>query len=522
MATTIITSPDTVASAYREIIWETTSDREAGNIGTVTGIVNNGGFAQFNVVAGHGILVGDVVEPSINTLPIYSVKQTVTAVTATSITTDFVYSGSATPGTVTRINSNMQVNGRIFKMNTTVLTITGAGINGDNTVFTTSTAHGLKVGEVVRITGTTSYNGNHIVVVVSSATIFQVVFVYVASETGDVVTGKFIGETSRKSIFDGVNIAYRFNFANYLQTELSSNNFGIGATGFQTDHDESLFEYVVVFVEQFDDVDGYLQDQESTFGTFKYATQITLQHQQTQNVTRFLQDTGSKQWLTNMPDLQKIRRDEHLQLAFITDMAGVRNRIRQYDSAGSTIANTISGSFTINNKRGILRVDVSGLMATCVKFDVRLLSTSDADRSELVTMTIDDRCVDDAKRIWWLNRDGGFDAYTFTGDVVEGVQSKQTTFQRLIQTGFAVSERGITTLGVDAMTIFEVFSSFVTDDQASWLSEIYTSPEVILQVGSNMIPIKVTATKQRTINGDALVQMSLKYVEANQLIIQGG
>jgi hypothetical protein len=182
----------------------------------------------------------------------------------------------------------------------------------------------------------------------------------------------------------------------------------------------------------------------------------------------------------------------------------------------------VSGSFTINNKRGILRIDVSGMMATCVKFDVRLLSTSNAERSELVTMTIDDTCVDDAKRIWWLNRDGGFDAYTFTGDVIEGVESRQTTFQRLIQTGFAVSERGITTLGVDAMTIFEVFGDFVTDDQASWLSEIYTSPEVILQVGTNMIPIKVTATKQRTINGDALVQMSLKYVEANQLIIQGG
>ena len=63
-------------------------------------------------------------------------------------------------------------------------------VSGDsNHIHITAPNHGLKEGDVIEISGTTSYNGKHIVTHVSAAASFQIRHTYVSSQTGTINRG---------------------------------------------------------------------------------------------------------------------------------------------------------------------------------------------------------------------------------------------------------------------------------------------------------------------------------------------
>ena len=149
-----------------------------------------------------------------------------------------------------------------------------------------------------------------------------------------------------------------------------------------------------------------------------------------------------------------------------------------------------------------------------------LLNVSNTIKSEVVQWFIDDRCHPDPKRIWFLNRAGEFDQFTYRGHKSESGANESTQYERLVEQGFAVQDRGSTTLGVTSKDATTVFSDFITEEQWVWLRELYSSPEIYEQVGTEFRPITLTNRNVRGPRGDNLIQLQLSYVPSNDNIIQ--
>lgn len=72
---------------------------------------------------------------------------------------------------------------QLMRNDTTVKTITNIGNGSPEAIFGV-VAHGYEVGDIVEITGTTSYNGYHIVTAINGVDVFEATIAYVANEAG--------------------------------------------------------------------------------------------------------------------------------------------------------------------------------------------------------------------------------------------------------------------------------------------------------------------------------------------------
>lgn len=92
-------------------------------------------------------------------------------------------------------------------------------------------------------------------------------------------------------------------------------------------------------------------------------------------------------------------------------------------------------------------------------------------------------------RLWWLNRLGAFDSYTFTLKDKRNVQINRNEFKKIYGTysvdgagggvwNYNMQERGRTTLSVNAQEGRMYQSNLLTELEALWMEELFTSPEV--------------------------------------------
>jgi len=260
-----------------------------------------------------------------------------------------------------------------------------------------------------------------------------------------------------------------------------------------------------------------------TTGNQIWAINSALQHQETQNLNAFIVDTTSKRFLTNRTT-QKLRRTETMQLHFVTNEASVRAKIVQKNSSGST---TSSGAFpgsaeTITDKTGIVLIDGSGMDATASTFEITLADSSLADISETVTITIDDSCSSEALRLKWVNPLGGIDSYTFNARKKEEIRFKSKTFEKVVEQGYALKDRGQTVLSVTGFDGVDLFSDILTNTELQWIGELGLSNNVWIDDG-NFVPMVVTSTKTKTIDTESKnFQAQFKLRKANDRITHRG
>ena len=260
-----------------------------------------------------------------------------------------------------------------------------------------------------------------------------------------------------------------------------------------------------------------------TTGNQIWAINSALQHQETQNLNAFIVDTTAKRFLTNRTT-QKLRRTETMQLHFVTNEASVKAKIVQKDSSGST---TSTGAFpgsaeTITDKTGIVLIDGSGMDATASTFEITLADSSLADISETVTITIDDSCSSEALRLKWVNPLGGIDAYTFNARKKEEIRFRSKTFEKVVEQGYALKDRGQTVLSVTAYDGMELFSDILTNTELQWIGELGLSNNVWIDDG-NFVPMVVTSTKTKTIDTESKnFQAQFKLRKANDRITHRG
>ena len=517
MAVTIFATPAAEVSGYRPIIWDVQSDRFGNEIIVVAIVTSTGGFADYTVPS-HPFVVGDIVTPEVGDATL-NVRQTITFVDANSIITDKAFSGSS-DGFITRTNDAFQIRGDVFAIiDEPVKSITKTESIGGSATFTVA-SHGYSPGDLVEITGTTSYNGTIEVLLIFGSDRFAIETAFVADETGSVQKYTVLGSKRVSAIQIGTDDIFRFNFQNSLRAAVSSDLAPTGANTIISPNVNSIRDYVTRFTEEFNDIEGLLQSKDEIFGDIKKVTNITLQHEEAQNLSVFLQDNSSKRFLTNVPDLYKLLRTGHLQLGFLTNLASVKFRLKQFDDTGAEISNVISGTSTITDKRGTLRIAISSMLALAVKFSVRILSASDLDRSEERTFVIDDNCFDNEVEIYFLNLLGAYDSFVFTGDRRESKRSRKTEFEKILPKTFTTQDRGITTLGVVSGKIFEIFGKFIDEETALWLEELESSPDVLQLKGTKYISLISIQFRGRSVDEPSIAMPRIRYELANTPIIQ--
>ena len=502
MSITIGTTPDQIASAYLDNIWKVTSDRFPDDDYSVSSVSDNGsGYCRYSA-AGHTFKVGDIISGSgFDPKVTYNVRQTVTAIAAGTVDTNVVFDGTDT-GTFTRDNQNFQILGELIQFGVnSILTISLIDLiilGGEERIrITTTTSHGYIVGDFVCLTGTTNYNNVYEVIDIVDSTNFTIIETFGGAETsGSVEKGDFIGSKRQKVDIDGTNFV--FNFKNFLETIMTFDFETLGQSNIITPNSNSLSDYMPLFTEEFDNIDGELTqyDKKAELATRQICNTI-VQQEETQDLTAFLTEGTTRRFLTNAPNPKNIFENDEEQLSFIAEASkSYKIRYEQFNSAGGSIGTTDTSLVAIQDNRGIVPINNNMWTSVVSKIDVWLINDAGTQKSEKRRFNILRACFFNPFPIYFLNRRGGFDLYTFTGDYLEAVNTSKPTYQKSLPEGFTPEDRGITVLSAEGRNRVEVFSGFLTRAEGIWLGELTTSIEAKWYDGTNLIPIIIINNKE--------------------------
>ena len=153
---------------------------------------------------------------------------------------------------------------------------------------------------------------------------------------------------------------------------------------------------------------------------------------------------------------------------------------------------------------------------------------------------IDDDCKGFEKiRVTWLNRLGAWDYYSFTKRNVRTVETQRTSYKQIsglynesvfMTHGYKGGQKTFYTNAKERVTLN---TDFVTESTATWLEELFTSPEVYIlnefstdgsegYINKYVQPVTITSstyTKQTRANDD-LLQYTLEIERSKNRVIQ--
>jgi len=269
---------------------------------------------------------------------------------------------------------------------------------------------------------------------------------------------------------------------------------------------------------------------ELTTSTVEYAWDGGLQYKEILSynpIDYAMNVTNKGKFLTSSPRTLKIRLDESSILtSFNTSIMGSstvkKGVFKTYNSANilqSTYSYNIGSTALtiaiINMGVGpvnLLSYQPSALPSTISYYTFELQDNSSARLSEIFRYNIDRDCYRyTQKRLKWKNRLGGWDYFTFnlrSDKTVEIERNNFNKFRNSLQTankyGYKIGDRGQTTYNVKAFDKEVLQSNWLSGDEAAWLEELFTSPEVYLIDGtlnSSSAELPVTVTNDNFVVG---------------------
>lgn len=456
MALTIEVSPDKFSALFRNIPInvEVSSTQFGDESYTATSVADNGIGKCRYTIGTHLVLNNGVVTGTGFATPKYNVRQNVITTAATFIDTDIDFISNDT-GTITRTNDNFQIRAEI------------------------RTEPGpVKIGDKI-------------------ATVIDV----------------------------GGNDRFRFNPANMLTSVISHDLEPVGGTNLITPNDNSILIYSIKYFEEFNDADGLLQQRGNITESIKFGLNATRQYLDAdQTLDEYVIDTVAEhKFLTNAPLTQKIALTEEAQLSFLFDVAGAaRIRAERYDGSGSlhdtiTLANVTPDTFRMIAPINDTLFDVATL-PDISKIIVWIIDASANQMTEKRTFVIDRQCPAHPVRFQFLNLLGGFDPYTFTGHRKETVRTQQIPFSKSLGLSFSIGDRGLSTLAVKSKFIREVRSDFLNEEDRIWLTELFTSTEIFIQEGTDLIPVVRSTVQMKFIDDGGLTQLRIRYEMPKRII----
>jgi len=219
--------------------------------------------------------------------------------------------------------------------------------------------------------------------------------------------------------------------------------------------------------------------------------------------------------MSNSPATQSFSPDEYLTLSFVDTTATVN----YYETGSLAYTRTIGSPVYYTLGISPLNFNTEPIIQNADVITVEVNSGSISKRYEL-----DTDCRDDSLRIAFINKYATWDYYTIHNPVRRITQIDKQVYEigstklNEEQTTFNVSNRGITQYFTDYKDEFEITTDSLTATESQWLRELFTSTEVFIQSGTDMIPINILNTSETISNNTARnknYQYTIRYQYAN-------
>jgi hypothetical protein len=134
-------------------------------------------------------------------------------------------------------------------------------------------------------------------------------------------------------------------------------------------------------------------------------------------------------------------------------------------------------------------------------------------------------CNERSTRLHWLNRLGGADAYTFSSK--KTIQQKnKSELAQVPQTWSyttpptTIYDRGLFKIAQEVTVEYEVESKFYSETEGAWIAELLSSPEVYLETSDGLVAVVITDSNITTTENDELLNVTISFVEANNISVQ--
>lgn len=302
-----------------------------------------------------------------------------------------------------------------------------------------------------------------------------------------------------------------FNIERVLQDYLTQ-DFNPAITDF-TPRTNSICSYYVEIRERYNTASDCIGDVTlqavGYTSSVKYAFNAAFQYDNFLdfNQTSHILEDAASQPLTDMPDGTLITLNDNFSMAFLHDYKVNYMELNTYDFNNALIdtyyltnpyALVASPSVTGHRSlaigvgpRNINNTDFDGspipaqpIIDSTVKYYTITLVTNNSP-SDPISITkrfdIDYRCSRfENYRLFWLNRLGEFDSYNFNLKSRRTVNVSRNTFTKKLANDYVLGDRGKTVSSVTANSQYTVNSNWMSEAEALWLEELFTSPDVRL------------------------------------------
>lgn len=222
--------------------------------------------------------------------------------------------------------------------------------------------------------------------------------------------------------------------------------------------------------------------------------------------TKYVTGAVTRKFLTNSPSRIKIPATDNFNLSFINNPSAPATTvcIHSFDRFNNQIETGIitipynPSLDTVHESVGVGPAQLAaasyasgrGYHSNVHWYQVWLRDSSDNRITEIKEFEVDNRCpLKYAYRLWWLNRLGGFDSIAVPLRHTRSVPVSRTTFEKRLPTGHTLLDRGESVIEVNARGNLVFNTNWITEDEARWLEELFTSPEVYLALPAQTSPV---------------------------------
>ena len=185
--------------------------------------------------------------------------------------------------------------------------------------------------------------------------------------------------------------------------------------------------------------------------------------------------------------------------------------------------------------------DWDTISSTAYRVRYVVKSFTGVEVSEKGSYVIDkEKCTTERLRVYWKNRKGGVDGYTFNSELQVSTNNKKKLSKRplgyrrsnseninsmgyLVNNTYGSDTRVVASTQMKANETISVTSKFHTTEQLTWLSEITTSPQIWIEntrTGNLNAVYSATSKMDTKPKGKSLGQMKLSLVMSNEILTQ--
>lgn len=270
----------------------------------------------------------------------------------------------------------------------------------------------------------------------------------------------------------------------------------------------------------------------TTFSAYTFNGVLQYEQVPTWNPNLYFPGDATRLFLTNQPRTGVYIKNttDRGTLSFCQlNLTGLSTSLVTYQNSGGTktykLAHTGITSQIVHLPSGIWNLNNIPNSGTTVNINTDYKYTLQVTAgagvyTEALLYLIDDRCSKySTVRIQFLNRFGGFDYFNFNLVSKKSISIKRGEYRKVLDYNYQLGDRGNTVLDVDGQYSYKAQSDWVTDEEAAWLEELFTTNEAyVINSDGTATPIIIEDTTydiKKSLN-DKLFNLSISYQVASK------